>query len=384
VPRSSHYLTTVSRELSELTIVLELLKDDTAASDDSVIPEPLQKQILSIITNCTTVVSKINNVLDSYKEGSKISTIKWVVSGKGEIASLRMSLEAHRGSLNLALELMSISVSKAIKHDNSAIHDTVVEMKEDTSQIPQILAELERLRAIVAQAAGAANSPGQSYVLQQYLDSLTSYAETVFHDEGLESDHESLNFSSGRNTPVMHVGSPNNKSKEKFQVAEQLVERDIVLDAPELTLLPNNAVLSIKPPSGILSAGGQKSLSLSGQEVDNRPAVIPSRSSSEESEEDPASTGAHQRTVAIIAASPSGGPQANALRLLQAQNYRPLPSPPDQTPWSPPPVSKQSGLAKSNTTSSSQLASGAPGNATTLRRNLVIVGDRACGKSALL
>lgn len=153
-------LTSINVELLELAIILELLKDDTAGSDDSVIPESLQQQILSIITNCTTVVSKINNVLDSFKEGSKTSTIKWAASGKGEIAGLRMSLEAHRGSLNLALELMSISVSKAIKQDTGAIHDTVVEVKQDTDQIPHLLEELQRLRDIVSRIAGAANSLG--------------------------------------------------------------------------------------------------------------------------------------------------------------------------------------------------------------------------------
>lgn len=223
-------------------------------------------------------------------------------------------------------------------------------------------------------------------MLEQYFDSLTSYAETVFHDEGLESDQESPKFSSGRHTPEIHVEIPSSKSKEKLQVDEHLVERDIVVDTPELALSPENAVPSIKPPSGIISAGGQKTLSVSGKEADTNPAVISSRSSSEESEQDPTSEKAHQTAIAIIETSLSGDPQANALHLLQAQaqNYGPLPPQSDQTLSSPPPVSKQSGSAENNTEFPRQPTSQALGEATVLRRNLVIVGDGACGKSALL
>ena len=85
-------------------------------------------QVVSIISNCTAVVAKIDTVLIGYKEKSTISAIKWVTSGKGEIGGLRMSLEAHRGSLNLALELMSISMSRAIKEDTSGIRSDVVEI----------------------------------------------------------------------------------------------------------------------------------------------------------------------------------------------------------------------------------------------------------------
>ena len=182
-------LTAVNRELSDLAIVLELLKSDSAITDDTPNPKSLQMQIVSIITNCTAVVTKINIVLKGYQENSKISSIKWVASGKGEIAGLRMSLEAHRVSLSLAVELRSISVSNAIKKDTSAIYDDVVEIQQATCQI---LKELEELRAIVSGAARAVNSPDQNYTLMQYLGSLTSYAETVWHDEGFESDRESL------------------------------------------------------------------------------------------------------------------------------------------------------------------------------------------------
>ena len=93
-----------------------------------------------------------------------------------------MSLEAHRKSLNLALELVKVSFSKAIKSDTTAIRADVQDIKQDTSQIPQIMDELARLRAIVASGDISSATIGQNFILQQYLNNLTSYAETVCND----------------------------------------------------------------------------------------------------------------------------------------------------------------------------------------------------------
>jgi hypothetical protein len=174
-------LSAITVELSQLQLVLELLKEDTAVSDNQVIPESLQAQILSIITNCSSVVTKITTVLQNH--GGKSSAAKWVMFGKAEVAGLRMSLEAHRGALNLVLELVSVSLSRAVKEDTSAIRNDIHEIRQDTSQIPQIMEEMARLRAIVAAGAG-----GSNYVLQQYFDSLSSYAETVCNDVDWDTD----------------------------------------------------------------------------------------------------------------------------------------------------------------------------------------------------
>jgi hypothetical protein len=99
-------LTAVSRELSELAIVLELLKDDSDVADDSVIPEAIQKQILSILLNCKDVIAKVDDVLAQH--AGKLGAARWVMVGKKDAANLRQSLEAHRGALGLALETVTL------------------------------------------------------------------------------------------------------------------------------------------------------------------------------------------------------------------------------------------------------------------------------------
>lgn len=179
-------LTSITGELSQLNLVLELLRDETAVSDDQIIPESLQTHILSTINSCSAAVSKINTILD--KHAGKTGVLKWATFGKNEVAGLRTSLEAYRGSLSLVLELVSVSLSKAIRNDTTAIRTDVYDIKQDTSQISQIMDELVRLRAIVASGAIPSATSGQNFILQQYLDGLTSYAESVCNDVLWETD----------------------------------------------------------------------------------------------------------------------------------------------------------------------------------------------------
>ncbi|KAI1108829.1 P-loop containing nucleoside triphosphate hydrolase protein [Nemania sp. NC0429] len=169
-------LTAVYRELLELQIVLELLRDDSDINESS-----------------------INTVLEKHDD-SKSTPVKWVASGKREVSSLKMSPEAHRGSLNLALEMINISVSKSVKEDTTVIRSDVAGIKQDTTQIAQILEELATLREIVANIRSSRQAAGSNYILQQYLDSLTSYAETVVLDDLTSSDNYSVSVGSRRSS----------------------------------------------------------------------------------------------------------------------------------------------------------------------------------------
>jgi hypothetical protein len=193
-------LTALSGELTQLHLVLDLLKDDTAISDsNSIIPASLQRQVLSIISNTAAVVESINSLLTQHSKSGKAGVIKWVAFGKGEAAGLRMSLEAHRGSLSLVLELVQLSMARTVVEDVRGVRGDVADIKQDTSQIPGIMAELARLREIVAMDHGAEEQgqgregAGRAYVLEQYLDSLTSYAESVCNDAVWESEDGATN-----------------------------------------------------------------------------------------------------------------------------------------------------------------------------------------------
>ncbi|KAK3380696.1 hypothetical protein B0T24DRAFT_199405 [Lasiosphaeria ovina] len=192
-------LTALTGELTQLQLVLELIKDDTAVSDDKIIPTSLQSQVLAIIKNCFSVMEKVDTVLENHKGTS--GPVKWVVSGKTEVNGLLMSLEAHRASLSLVVDLVSLAVSKAVKQDTSAIRAQVTDIKQDTSLIPELMDEVMRLRAIIGGGDIPSTSRGQNFVLQQYLDGLTSYAETVCNDIECDLPNESR---SGESRTLSH------------------------------------------------------------------------------------------------------------------------------------------------------------------------------------
>lgn len=219
-------LMSISGELTQLQLVLELLKDDTDVTGDRIIPQSLQAQILSIIANCSDVVDKVNKVLQNY--ATKTGPAKWTTYGKTEVDGLRMSLEAHRGSLSLVLELVSVSLSKAIKEDTAATRSDVRDIKQDTSHIPHIMAELAELRAAVA--AG-----GHNYVLEQYLDSLTSYAETVCQDVVWDLDG-SIHIPSARASPTSSLKptpKPSSVNLDQPRETGELERRKVRLDSAQ-------------------------------------------------------------------------------------------------------------------------------------------------------
>jgi hypothetical protein len=101
-------LDVISRELSSLKIILELLAEDVNDSTTLSIPQTLQKQITGIITNCTGVVVDIEKTLVEHGGGRMNKAAKWVASGKSDVAKLRLSLEAHKSALEIALDMVAL------------------------------------------------------------------------------------------------------------------------------------------------------------------------------------------------------------------------------------------------------------------------------------
>ncbi|KAF6823556.1 hypothetical protein CPLU01_11349 [Colletotrichum plurivorum] len=96
-------LTTISRELADLQIILELLKSD---EEEGSLPGPLRTQIVAIVDSCGGLISSIDDLLKRHK--GKTGAIRWAVDGKREVEGLRRGLEAYRGSLSLAVETVTL------------------------------------------------------------------------------------------------------------------------------------------------------------------------------------------------------------------------------------------------------------------------------------
>lgn len=98
-------LTAVARELAELQLILELLKDD---GQGDVLPHPLQEQIGRIVKRCNRIVTDIKTLLKQCKGPSGV--VSWAVGEKKEVEALRRELAAYRESLSLTVETTTLQV----------------------------------------------------------------------------------------------------------------------------------------------------------------------------------------------------------------------------------------------------------------------------------
>jgi hypothetical protein len=105
-----HDLDDISRELTSVQSVLSLLKDDIATANDQAIPETLRGQINSIISNCSRVLKELDELLQRHEGERMHQAACWATTGKRDAAKLRGTIEAHKGALNLALDLLTLYV----------------------------------------------------------------------------------------------------------------------------------------------------------------------------------------------------------------------------------------------------------------------------------
>jgi hypothetical protein len=97
------------------------------------------------------------------------------------MAKHRSSLEAHKSALELAVQMVAISIAREIKSDTTQIGA----LKSDTTNI---LREIERLRARLPRDV---DQDERTNSLMQTLDDLSSYAGSVYGESDGESDDES-------------------------------------------------------------------------------------------------------------------------------------------------------------------------------------------------
>lgn len=94
----------VSRELHSLQSVLTLIKEDAGS-----LPSKLAAQTPAVLEHCNRVVSDLDGCLLALNGGALSRTDKrsqWISTGRQQIAELRGTLEAHRATMGLALDLV--------------------------------------------------------------------------------------------------------------------------------------------------------------------------------------------------------------------------------------------------------------------------------------
>ncbi|KAJ3576742.1 hypothetical protein NPX13_g3598 [Xylaria arbuscula] len=241
----------ITGELSELNLILELIKDEDASSTKDCLPSALQSQVQSMLASCTNSVQQIEKTLAKCR--GKPGPLLWGLAEKEKVAGLKIQLEAFKSGLSLALETINLFVAAPftrnpfafdmLKHTTEMVRDNTVEIKRDTSEI---LNEIYKLRNQLP--PGLPSGPDRVR-LDQWLDNLTQYAETVVADQA--SDGMSDRVSDGMTDEMTDTDSI-------LECAEEQGESD---NTPDTSKQPHLPTAGQKFESTFTNEGSSKSAS---------------------------------------------------------------------------------------------------------------------------
>ncbi|EEU41994.1 uncharacterized protein NECHADRAFT_86134 [Fusarium vanettenii 77-13-4] len=159
----------VSRELQSLQLVLRLIEDD-ATKEENPLSQDIGQHVLIIVLNCNSVILEIENCIAQYGQKRLKAKVTWATGGQGDVEKLRKGLEAHKSSLELALIVHSLALTKDIKADTTEIRNDTTTIKENTEQILQQIVRLE------AQLPKDVATPND-YAIQRFLEDMTTHTE---------------------------------------------------------------------------------------------------------------------------------------------------------------------------------------------------------------
>lgn len=167
-------LAPVTRELSELLMVLQILDDYDAQQGregGTAVPAELQAHLRPILANCGTVVQRIDGVL-----GDGASPARWTAEGRAEVAELENSLGVHRGVMGLVSDLVAVLVERG----GGAGDD------DEQLRIAEVLEELRALGSSIIISYSNAGLAREHFALQVHLGQIVTYAETLVRTESWE------------------------------------------------------------------------------------------------------------------------------------------------------------------------------------------------------
>ncbi|KAJ4414374.1 GTP-binding protein Rho1 [Gnomoniopsis sp. IMI 355080] len=156
-------LAPVTRELSELQMVLQLLNDFEAQR--GVIPAELQAHLRPILANCIGVACKVHDVLRRQEVAG------WTAEARDEVGELIKSLSVHRGVVGVVTDLISVLVSRAVPAENKS--------NDEHAQIPALLEELQALGSSLVISYSNATLAREHFALQVHLGQIANYTETL-------------------------------------------------------------------------------------------------------------------------------------------------------------------------------------------------------------
>jgi hypothetical protein len=97
----------VSRELASLTICIEMLRTD-CGNPAVRYPASFRENLTNMLRNCHSVTAEIENLMRKTPTDSLGGRIRWASSAQDDMNKLRLRLEAHKGAIDIALDMLQM------------------------------------------------------------------------------------------------------------------------------------------------------------------------------------------------------------------------------------------------------------------------------------
>ncbi|KAJ9145492.1 WD40 repeat-like-containing domain [Pleurostoma richardsiae] len=170
--RAAHVdLVTLTRELSELRLTLELLRADTEH-----VPSELHPRIAGVLRSCEAVTGRIDAILAACWSGTpgELGKSAWGANDKSAVGALKTSLQLHREALGLSLEVANLTSRK----DNIAFVTGAEDGAEEFKiEADRVLVETTLLQRLVPQTDDS--DSGLVSSIHQYLNDVVVYVKQV-------------------------------------------------------------------------------------------------------------------------------------------------------------------------------------------------------------
>ncbi|KAJ2906275.1 uncharacterized protein MKZ38_002354 [Zalerion maritima] len=210
----------VARELLSLKTVLELLADDVGRLN---VPPNLAEQISGVICHCTDVIRDLERCIERYNETKVKGKLTWATTGKGDMARLRSALEAHKSTLGISLDMLSLTSMRELQQTTTSVDQNTSAILNQTGDIED---KVELLLQVVTDIQ-VRLPMGENPMLRRYLEQLSNYAESVV-DEMSTVDDRSDRASCSSGGTILATGLStdpwpgNQRTKEDAVVQETL------------------------------------------------------------------------------------------------------------------------------------------------------------------
>lgn len=100
-------LESVSSELQSLSMCLECLRGDFSNERINP-PEGISVSLSAVLGDCENVVADMQALLLRYSSTNFDKRLQWAVNGRQQMSTLRTSLELHKSTIDLALEITTV------------------------------------------------------------------------------------------------------------------------------------------------------------------------------------------------------------------------------------------------------------------------------------